>query len=55
MHESENLIDDIGPIKMDLHPTEGYLQSTAKTITVWDSNGKAYFISIQEAHMLDKD
>jgi hypothetical protein len=55
MPDGDNLVDDIGPIKMDLHPTEGYMQSTGKTLTVWDTNGKAYFISVQEAPMLDKD
>ena len=50
----ENLIDDIGNVQMDLHPTEGYLLSTAKSITVHDVNGKAYIVSIQEAPILDK-
>jgi hypothetical protein len=30
------------------------LQSTAKSITVHDVNGKAYIVSIQEAPILDK-
>jgi hypothetical protein len=41
--------------KMDLHPTEGYFQSTKKAITVHDTNGKAYVITVQEASFLDKD
>ena len=54
MQDGENLIDDIGNVQMDLHPTKGYLQSTAKSITVHDVNGKAYIVSIQEAPILDK-
>ena len=33
--------------KYDLHPTEGYMLSTKKTIDVTDANGKAYSISIE--------
>ena len=54
MQDGENLIDNISNVQMDLHPTEGYLQSTAKSITVHDVNGKAYIVSIQEAPILDK-
>jgi len=38
----------VGAVKMDLHPTEGYFQSTQKTIDVTDSNGKAYRITVEE-------
>ena len=38
----------VGPIKMDLHPTEGYFQSTKKTIEVSDMNEKMYRITIEE-------
>jgi len=55
MTDGENLVDDIGDIKFDLHPTEGWLQSTGKTMTVWDTNGKAYLVTVQEAEMLDRD
>jgi hypothetical protein len=54
MQDGENLIDDIGNVQMDLHPTCGYLLSTAKSITLHDVNGKAYIVSIQEAPILDK-
>ena len=39
---------------VDLHPTEGWLVSTKKAMTVYDVNGKAYIVSVQEAPMLDK-
>lgn len=38
----------VGGVKMDLHPTEGYFQSTRKTIDCTDSNGKAYRITVEE-------
>lgn len=48
MNEEEQLIESVGPIEMDLHPTDGYLQSTKKTIDIKDSNGKSYRISVEE-------
>ena len=53
--DPDGLIAEVGSIRMDLHPTEGWMQSTGKTITVYDRNGKAYIVSIQEAPMLDRD
>ena len=38
----------VGGVIMDLHPTEGYFQSTRKTIDCTDSNGKAYRITVEE-------
>ena len=43
----------VGTIEMDLHPTEGYFISPKKAIKVWDSNGKAYVVTVEEAPMLD--
>jgi hypothetical protein len=43
----------VGRIEMDLHPEGGYLVSTKKAIKVWDSNGKAYVVTVEEAPMLD--
>ena len=41
---------DIGPIHLDLHPTEGYWLSSKKTITITDKNvGKKYTLTIEEA------
>jgi len=39
---------------VDLHPTEGWLVSTKKAMTVYDVNGKAYVITVEEAPFLDK-
>ena len=52
--DNETLIDSVGNVNMDLHPTEGWLVSTKKAMTVYDVNGKAYIVSVQEAPMLDK-
>ena len=53
--DNETLLEHVGPTKMDLHPTEGWFQSTKKAMTVHDTNGKAYVITVQEASFLDKD
>ena len=45
----ENLIAKVGPIKMDLHPIDGYFLSTKKTMMVEDINGKMYKITVEEA------
>ena len=45
----------IGPIKSDIHPTEGWFVSPKKVITLHDSNGKAYVVTIEEAPLLDID
>ena len=54
-HDPDGIIGLVDRVKWDLHPTEGWMQSTAKSITVYDMNGKAYIVSVQEAPMLDKD
>lgn len=38
----------VGPINWDLNPTEGYLESTKKTIEVSDMNGKLYRVTVEE-------
>ena len=43
----------VGRIEMDLHPTGGYFVSTKKLIKVWDSNGKAYTVTVEEQPALD--
>ena len=42
------LVGKVGPVKMDLHPTEGYFQSTMKTIEITDINKKKYKITVEE-------
>jgi hypothetical protein len=51
--DPDGIIGPVGPVQMDLHPTEGYFLSPKKAITVHDMNGKAYVITIEEAPMLD--
>ena len=53
--DNETLLESVGPTQMDLHPTEGWFMSTKKVMTVHDTNGKAYVVTIEEAPFLDKD
>lgn len=41
------LIDKAGPVKLDLHPTEGYLQSSKKTVEVTDAQGLRYRVTVE--------
>ena len=45
----------VGPIKSDHDPVGGWFVSPKKAITLHDSNGKAYVITIEEAPLLDID
>ena len=47
-HDPDGIIGLIDPIKWDLHPTEGYMLSTTKTIEMCDMNMKKYRITIEE-------
>lgn len=49
------IIAQVGRVEMDLHPTQGYFLSPKKLIKVWDMNGKAYTVTVEEAPMLDID
>ena len=51
--DPDGIIGPVGPIKMDLHPVGGYFVSTKKTMMVWDMNGKAYSVTIEEQPMMD--
>jgi hypothetical protein len=51
--DPDGIIGPVGPLRMDLHPVGGYLQSTKKTMLCWDMNGKAYSITIEEQPMQD--
>ena len=55
INDNQTMMESVSTPKMDLHPTEGYFQSTKKVITVHDTNGKAYVITVEEAPFLDKD
>lgn len=41
-------LDNIGPVEMDLHPTEGYFVSTKKTLEIIDNSGKKYKVTVEE-------
>lgn len=47
-YEPDDIVAQVGPIKMDLHPKLGYFMSTKKTITVLDFNGKEYRVTVEE-------
>ena len=51
--DPDGIIGPVGPIKMDLHPVGGYFVSTKKTMMVWDMNGKAYSVTVEEQPMMD--
>ena len=53
--DNDTMMAYVSPPKMDLHPTEGYFMSTKKVMTVHDTNGKAYVVTVEEAPFLDKD
>lgn len=36
------------PVKMDLHPDEGYMLTTKKTMKVTDQNGTTYLVTIEQ-------
>lgn len=42
-------VSEVGPVKFDLHPEEGYFVSTKKTLEVIDINGKKYKVTVEEA------
>jgi hypothetical protein len=46
--DPDNIIGFVYPVKMDLHPTEGYFVSTKKTLDVTDMNGKLYRVTVEE-------
>jgi len=52
---NDGLLREAGPIKSDLDPVGGWFVSPKKAIQVWDCNGKAYAITIEETPMLDKE
>ena len=41
--DSNSHVEKVGEVQYDLHPTEGYFQSTKKVIDVEDFNGKKPF------------
>ena len=53
--DPDGIIAEVGKISWDLHPVGGYLVSTKKLITVYDRNGKAYSVTIEEQPALDME
>lgn len=45
--DPEGMLAQTGPVKLDLHPEEGYFLSTNKTIEVTDCNGKRYRVTVE--------
>ena len=46
----QSLIKTVSSPQWDLHPEEGYMLSTAKTIEVEDFNGKKYKVTVEEVN-----
>lgn len=47
-YDPDNIIESVGNVKLDLHPTEGYMLSTKKSIEVADMSGKLYRVIVEE-------
>jgi hypothetical protein len=43
----DGIVALVGYVASDLHPTEGWFQSTTKTIKVQDTNGQEYLITVE--------
>lgn len=46
--DNETMMESVSNTKMDLHPSEGYFQSTKKTMEITDINGKVYVVTVEE-------
>jgi hypothetical protein len=53
--DNDTMMASVEHPQMDLHPTEGWVQSTKKAMTVHDINGKAYVVTVEEAPILNKN
>ena len=53
--DPDGIIAEAGRIQWDLHPEGGYFVSPKKLITVYDTQGKAYIVTVEEAPFLDKE
>jgi len=52
-NDTEHLLGEVGKTQYDLD-SNGAFRSPAKSITLWDQQGKAYIVSVQEAPALDR-
>lgn len=46
--DHQRIIHSVSKVHWDLHPTEGYMLSTKKTVNVVDKNGKSYRVTVEE-------
>ena len=53
--DPDRIIDSVGKIEWDLDPVGGWFVSPKKTMIVYDTQGKAYSVTIEEAPILDKE
>lgn len=49
LQEDSKMVTWVTKPKMDLHPEEGYMISTKKTVQCLDVNGKLYNVTVEEA------
>lgn len=47
-YDPDGIIGLVDGIKYDLHPTEGYLLTTKKTINLTDMDGRKYKVTIEQ-------
>lgn len=47
-HRGLGIIAEVGKVRWDLHPTEGWFVSTKKTLSVTDAGGKKYRVTVEE-------
>lgn len=48
-NQSEDIIAEVGNVQYDLHPEQGWMMTTKKTIFLKDKNGKSYRVTVEEA------
>lgn len=48
--QSEAIITKVGNVKYDLHPEQGWMMSTKKTMKLTDMNGKMYRVTVEEIY-----
>lgn len=53
-HDPDGIIGLVGQINWDLD-ANGAFRGTGKSMIVYDMNGKAYTVTVQESPLLDKD
>jgi hypothetical protein len=51
-HDTEHILFEVGPVRLDLAPS-GALRSTTKVVNVVDRNGKKYRVTVEETNEND--